>query len=263
MFRPLQQCGFSDAALGLAFAVLLSGTVPEVAAQTGTFKSHSISFKSHSIRFKSHDIGFKSHGFTFKSHELTFKSHEITLKSYQVRLPKTDMAARVVEPDQQARSEPADQPTDEPDAPPKSKPQKPQKAKPAKKSAKAQKKRVRYRLSGDILFDFDKSDIRPEAQVILSDLAARIARNFKRARVLVEGHTDAKGADAYNQNLSERRAASVKRWFARKGGIRAHSISTRGYGEQRPVAANQNSDGSDNPVGRQQNRRVEIVVEGK
>ncbi len=123
------------------------------------------------------------------------------------------------------------------------------------------KKEVRFRLSGDVLFDFDKADIRPEAEVILADLARKIRKDFAGAPVRVEGHTDAKGADSYNQTLSQQRAESVKRWFAGPGGISSGKIQPQGFGEKQPVAPNANPDGTDNPQGRQQNRRVEIVVE--
>jgi outer membrane protein OmpA-like peptidoglycan-associated protein len=70
----------------------------------------------------------------------------------------------------------------------------------------------------------------------------------------VEGHTDSIASDDYNQKLSERRAQSVQRWLAASGGVKG-TITPRGFGESRPVA------GNDTPAGRQQNRRVEIVIE--
>lgn len=130
-------------------------------------------------------------------------------------------------------------------------------AKPVKKT----KTEERYRLFGDVLFDFDKATIRPEAEPALAGLARRIKAGFPGAPVRVEGHTDAKGSDSYNQRLSVERAESVKRWFAEKGGLGNAAITTRGFGESQPVAPNEQPDGSDNPEGRQQNRRVEIVVE--
>jgi outer membrane protein OmpA-like peptidoglycan-associated protein len=80
------------------------------------------------------------------------------------------------------------------------------------------------------------------------------------AAVLVEGHTDAKGNEAYNQSLSERRAASVRDWLVKNAALSKSRFSTRGYGKTRPVADNTKSDGSDDPKGRERNRRVEIVV---
>ena len=117
---------------------------------------------------------------------------------------------------------------------------------------------VKINLSGDILFDFDKADLRPAAEPTLAEVAARIQK-YPRAKVLIEGHTDAKGKQPYNLKLSERRAASVKTWLAGKG-IAATNVKTSGWGSAKPVAANTRSDGSDDPEGRQKNRRVEITI---
>jgi outer membrane protein OmpA-like peptidoglycan-associated protein len=68
------------------------------------------------------------------------------------------------------------------------------------------------------------------------------------------------GGDAYNQKLSERRAASVKQWLTEKEGLDTVKLSTQGFGAKRPVAPNIKPDGSDDPEGRQKNRRVEIVL---
>ncbi len=119
---------------------------------------------------------------------------------------------------------------------------------------------IRVRLSGDILFDFDSAAIRPTAIPALRELA-RLIRTHPGTQVRVEGHTDAKGSDAYNQKLSERRARSVRDWFVEKAGIAAHRLHAVGYGESRPVAPNTRPDGSDDPEGRQRNRRVEVVIE--
>ena len=72
-------------------------------------------------------------------------------------------------------------------------------------------------------------------------------------KAVVEGHTDARGSDAYNQRLSERRAGAVADYMA-KGGVERSRLSTRGYGESKPVADNKTADGM------QQNRRVDITV---
>ena len=75
----------------------------------------------------------------------------------------------------------------------------------------------------------------------------------------VEGHTDAKGDDAYNQRLSDRRADSVRQWLARQR-LGSLKFSAKGFGETQPVAPNTKPDGADDPDGRQKNRRVEIVI---
>ena len=80
--------------------------------------------------------------------------------------------------------------------------------------------------------------------------------------VQIEGHTDAKGDDGYNQRLSERRAESVRLWFIRNA-LHNVQFSSRGFGETRPVAPNTKEGGADDPEGRQKNRRVEIVIRKK
>jgi len=118
---------------------------------------------------------------------------------------------------------------------------------------------IRIELAADVLFDFDKADILPKAQDALQQAAA-IIREKAKGTVRVEGHTDAKGADAYNQKLSERRAAAVKAWFADKEGIKNVEFATTGFGAKQPKSPNKKPDGSDDPDGRQKNRRVEIIV---
>jgi outer membrane protein OmpA-like peptidoglycan-associated protein len=118
---------------------------------------------------------------------------------------------------------------------------------------------IRIGLAADVLFDFDKADIRADAAPVLTK-AAEIVRQHDRNRVTVEGHTDGMGAAPYNQRLSERRAAAVRRWLETQGGVRSAAMSTRGWGATKPVAPNTKPDGSDDPEGRQKNRRVEIVI---
>jgi outer membrane protein OmpA-like peptidoglycan-associated protein len=121
---------------------------------------------------------------------------------------------------------------------------------------------LRFELTADLLFDFDKADLRPEAEGVLRDVVAQIKAKAKRPAVRVEGHTDAKGTDAYNQDLSQRRSASVRGWLVQQGKLAAKSVAAVGLGEKQPVAPNEKPDGSDDPEGRQKNRRVEIVVTG-
>lgn len=117
---------------------------------------------------------------------------------------------------------------------------------------------LKISLLGDILFDYDKADIRSAAEPTLLQVAALIQKQ-RSAKVLIEGHTDSKGSQPYNAKLSEKRAASVKNWLVGKG-ISATDISTRGWGAQKPVAPNMRPDGADDPEGRQKNRRVEITI---
>jgi outer membrane protein OmpA-like peptidoglycan-associated protein len=121
--------------------------------------------------------------------------------------------------------------------------------------------RCEQRLSvvADALFDFDKSSLRPEAEDTLTAAGPEIAKlGGKPSRI--EGHTDAKGSDAYNQRLSEARATTVRAWLAGHGMVPA-STPIRGYGKTKPVAPNTTADGRDDPDGRQKNRRVEVVFD--
>jgi len=118
---------------------------------------------------------------------------------------------------------------------------------------------VKVNLSADLLFDFDKADIKPVAEPELQKVVT-VLKSYPKARLLIEGHTDGKGSDAYNQSLSERRAATVAQWLASHAGINGANIVTRGWGKTKPVAPNNKPDGSDDPEGRAKNRRVEITV---
>jgi outer membrane protein OmpA-like peptidoglycan-associated protein len=112
---------------------------------------------------------------------------------------------------------------------------------------------VRVELPADVLFDFDKADIRSDAAQALAQLATLI-RAYPSGSATLEGHTDSKGDDAYNQRLSERRAESVKRWLVEREGIEASRLTPKGWGERKPVAGNEDE------AGRQRNRRVEVVI---
>lgn len=123
--------------------------------------------------------------------------------------------------------------------------------------ARVQGKEIKIDLAADVLFDFDKTDLRREAGPAL-DKVVSVLRAYPKASATIDGHTDGKGTDQYNQRLSERRAESVRRWLAGAGVTTR--LSSRGWGKARPVAPNARPDGSDDPEGRQKNRRVEITV---
>ena len=112
-------------------------------------------------------------------------------------------------------------------------------------------------LEDSVLFDFGSSGLRSEASTTLSNLAT-VLKDSKAPKVQVQGHTDSISDDASNQTLSEQRAKAVTDALT-SNGVTA-TIESVGYGETRPVAPNENSDGSDNPAGRRLNRRVEIFV---
>lgn len=112
-------------------------------------------------------------------------------------------------------------------------------------------------LEDSVLFDFGSADLRSEASTTLSNLAT-VLKESKAPKVQVQGHTDSVSDDASNQTLSEQRAKAVSEALTSDGVTAA--IESVGYGETRPVAPNENSDGSDNPAGRRLNRRVEVFV---
>ena len=112
-------------------------------------------------------------------------------------------------------------------------------------------------LEDGVLFDFGKSDIRPDAAQTLKSLAG-VLNNAKVPAAHIYGHTDSVSDEAFNQQLSEARANAVKNDLA-KDGVTA-TMDATGYGESKPVAPNENADGSDNPAGRALNRRVEIFI---
>ena len=128
--------------------------------------------------------------------------------------------------------------------------------------ANVQDMQISVALSSDVLFDFDKADIKPAAVTELQKLGL-IIREKRTGDVTINGHTDSKGSDSYNMKLSDRRAAAVKNWLVKYAQINADVINTRGLGESDPIAPNSKADGSDDTDGRTKNRRVEIVIQAK
>jgi outer membrane protein OmpA-like peptidoglycan-associated protein len=107
----------------------------------------------------------------------------------------------------------------------------------------------------DVLFDTAKWTLRPAAREKLARVSG-IILSHPGLRIEVEGHTDSVGGDAYNQRLSEQRADSVREYLVSQG-VPSTGVTAKGFGETMPVASN------DNAAGRQQNRRVELVVSGE
>jgi outer membrane protein OmpA-like peptidoglycan-associated protein len=114
-------------------------------------------------------------------------------------------------------------------------------------------------LSADVLFDFDKADLKAAAVDSLTKVAA-VLKSMPNSPTTIDGHTDGKGQADYNQKLSERRASSVRDWLVKEGGVPASQMTARGFGMTKPIAPNTKPDGSDDPDGRQKNRRVDIRV---
>lgn len=112
-------------------------------------------------------------------------------------------------------------------------------------------------LKADNYFDFDKSELKPEGKAVIKETAEIINSKNLEGTILIEGHTDSKGAEEYNQKLSERRAEAVQTEL--KNNINNENIKyeTKGYGESQPIADNTTEEG------RAQNRRVEIKYENR
>jgi outer membrane protein OmpA-like peptidoglycan-associated protein len=122
------------------------------------------------------------------------------------------------------------------------------------------------RIDGDALFDFDKDSIKPEGEKVLQQAGAvihnllHIGKGLYRG-ILIEGHTDSKGEPEYNIDLSNRRARSVAHWLLKKGYVtKGQVVNVKGYGATNPAKPNTRLDGSDDPAGRAQNRRVEVFL---
>ncbi len=109
-------------------------------------------------------------------------------------------------------------------------------------------------LAADVLFDFDKAVLKPDGRAKLDDLAAKV-KDVALEVIIIIGHTDGIGSDAYNQRLSVRRAEAVKAYLVSKG-TEPNRIYTEGKGKKQPIADNRTDDG------RSKNRRVELEVVG-
>jgi outer membrane protein OmpA-like peptidoglycan-associated protein len=144
---------------------------------------------------------------------------------------------------------PKPKPEAKPEAKPAPKPEAKPEAKPAPKPAPKVERTI---ILDDVLFDFDRSNVKPEAAAILDRLVAFMKENADK-KANLSGHTDNVGTDAYNQALSERRTASVKDYVVGKG-VQGTRVSGQGFGESKPIADNKTAEG------RSKNRRVEIKV---
>lgn len=111
-----------------------------------------------------------------------------------------------------------------------------------------------YVTPAAVLFDFDQANLKPAAVPTLRAIADQIATLPAGSNIQVDGHTDDKGSDAYNNDLSTKRAEAVATWLKTDGGVPAERVATKGYGESVPVAPN------DTEENRAMNRRVVITV---
>lgn len=111
---------------------------------------------------------------------------------------------------------------------------------------------IKVTFDSGILFDFDSDALREEARTNLSEFAESM-KEFEETNILIVGHTDAKGPEEYNQDLSDRRAESATNYLIERG-MDANRITSVGQGETEPVASNETEEG------RQENRRVEVAI---
>ena len=114
-----------------------------------------------------------------------------------------------------------------------------------------------YSVDEKVLFDTDKSDIKPGAAAALQQITASIGQRYAASRVRVMGFADSRGDKDYNKELSEKRAEAVKNYLVATGKMAAGRVSVEPMGEAAPVASNATA------AGRQENRRVQIAVRAK
>jgi outer membrane protein OmpA-like peptidoglycan-associated protein len=109
-------------------------------------------------------------------------------------------------------------------------------------------------LTGDVLFNFNKADLKATADRPLEQAWTKIKANPRRRLIYINGHTDSVGDDGYNMRLSEQRAQAVAQWFFRRGYLTPSLVRPQGFGKSQPVAPNTTAEG------RAKNRRVEIFL---
>jgi len=120
---------------------------------------------------------------------------------------------------------------------------------------------TRVQIAADTLFEFDKAVLTPAAQANLQR-TAELVRQGGKGTVTITGHTDSKGEDAYNLDLSQRRAEAVTAWLRTQPGMSGRDFAVEGRGEAEPIAPNAKPDGTDDPEGRARNRRVTVDIPG-
>ncbi|MCT4561455.1 MAG: OmpA family protein [Crocinitomicaceae bacterium] len=114
----------------------------------------------------------------------------------------------------------------------------------------------------DIKYDFDSPNLTQRSKNILDTTLVELFKKYPNLQFEISAHTDSKGTDAYNLKLSQKRAESVVRYLVSKG-IPERQLVARGYGESLPIAPNENPDGTDNPEGREKNRRTAFKILGE
>ena len=109
-------------------------------------------------------------------------------------------------------------------------------------------------------FEFDSFTLTSEARHIIDSLVVPVLRTNPTLKIELSAHTDSRGTDEYNETLSQRRAEAIRFYLIDNKKIYPERLTSKGYGEYVPVAPNENADGTDNPEGRQRNRRCEFRI---
>ena len=113
----------------------------------------------------------------------------------------------------------------------------------------------------NIYYDFDKAELKTPAKRTLDTTVFTLMKQFPSIVIEISSHTDSKGDDVYNKKLSQKRAESVVNYLISRG-IPSNRLRAKGYGEEKPIAPNENADGTDNEIGREKNRRTEFRIIG-
>jgi outer membrane protein OmpA-like peptidoglycan-associated protein len=117
-------------------------------------------------------------------------------------------------------------------------------------------------ILANIRYEFDSPNLTKESKNILDTTLLLILNKYPNTKIEIMAHTDSKGTDEYNLKLSQKRAESVVKYLIKQG-INQNRLAAKGYGETLPIAPNENPDGSDNPDGREKNRRTEFKIIGE
>lgn len=111
----------------------------------------------------------------------------------------------------------------------------------------------------DIQYDTDEYELNEEAKAVLDSLLIPFLKEHPKEKIVISSHTDNQGTKSYNEALSQKRANYVAKYLNDQG-IPLGMIEAKGFGESQPIAPNENSDGTDNPIGRSKNRRTEFLL---
>jgi OOP family OmpA-OmpF porin len=127
------------------------------------------------------------------------------------------------------------------------------------KATDNQPPRVIDKMTLRVLFDYNKATL-TKSDIVELEKAIDFVKKYPGSRIILEGHTDNIGLDKYNLELSQKRAEAVRQHLIQAGAVAEAHILATGFGQTKPIAPNKTKEGTDNPEGRAQNRRVEIII---